>query len=89
MTTHPHSKHSAKALNFTWLALLILTLSSFLLAESQPSLITPLVLALATLKIWLIGLFFMELKEAPRGIVWTYGLFFTGLGLGLALMFSV
>lgn len=79
-----------KPCDLVWLVLLLLTLLSFALAESQlrPELVTPLVIAGATLKSLLIGAVFMELLRAPAGLLAGFGTGFAVLGLSLVWLFS-
>ncbi len=55
-------------LRVTWVALVVLTVGSFALAEVGHGAARSLVAAIAFVKTAVIGAVFMELRDAPRGL---------------------
>lgn len=66
--------HSERAAYLAWAVLMLSTLVSWLLAADHGSLLSDrvvtgsVVIAIAFLKIYLVGRYFMELRFAPQGL---------------------
>ncbi|CPW26434.1 Uncharacterised protein [Mycobacteroides abscessus] len=65
-----------RRLTSVWALLLILTFGSFLVGLEQSAAVASaaavVVIAIAMLKVRLIGIHFMDLREAPRALRWAF-----------------
>jgi hypothetical protein len=78
-----------------WTLLVAVTFATFWLGTDHPfsnvsvRLASVLALVLAFLKVWLIGMDFMEIRQAPRALKVAFGVWITVIGGGLLLLYAL
>jgi len=78
-----------------WTILVAVTFATFWLGTDHPfsnvslRLASVLALVLAFVKVWLIGMDFMEIRQAPRALRVAFGVWLTVIGGGLLLLYAI
>jgi cytochrome c oxidase subunit IV len=78
-----------------WAILVAVTFATFWLGADHPfsnvgvRLASVLALVLALVKVWLIGMDFMEIRQAPRALKIAFEVWVTVIGGGLLLLYAI
>jgi hypothetical protein len=93
MTTNTSS--FPRRATLVWTILVAVTFATFWLGTDHPfsnvsvRLASILALVLAFVKVWLIGMDFMEIRQAPRALEVAFGVWITVIGGGLLLLYAI
>jgi hypothetical protein len=93
MTTNTSS--FPRPATLVWIILVAATFATFWLGTDHPfsnlsvRLASVLALVLAFVKVWLIGMEFMEIRQAPRALKVAFGVWITVIGGGLLLLYAI
>jgi Prokaryotic Cytochrome C oxidase subunit IV len=93
MTTNTFS--FPRRATLVWIILVAATFATFWLGTDHPfsnisvRLASVLALGFAFVKVWLIGMDFMEIRQAPRALKVAFGVWVTVIGGGLLLLYAI
>jgi hypothetical protein len=93
MTTNTSS--FPRRATLVWTILVAVTFATFWLGTDHPfsnvgvPLASVLAVVLAFVKVWLIGMDFIEIRQAPRTLKVAFGIWITVIGGGLLLLYAI